>query len=259
MQRGGGLVLGVARRAQGRQGREVQVAVDNVAAAGQRVGEHVGLARAVDVGAVRVADARRRRPALAGHAREHGRHGAARRRRRRLEVLGHLGRRARGRRRAGLRRERPARRQRVDRRRLLGRRAVALHRGPLGRLVVELAPHRARRRALDRGGERVGGVRHGARELGAVERGGEERARGDEVKGPAGREVVHLGRVPLHLDRLAGRDGLERVLGQVGGLDAGADAVEGDLLGCRKMSADTHDGYIYICQYEIDIKSLGAI
>lgn len=91
MQHRGGAVLRMARRRDGRQRRVEERAVGDDGQAGHRVRQHVAAARAVDVGAVRVAGARRGGAALGRHVGEDGGHGRARRRRRRLEVLGHLG------------------------------------------------------------------------------------------------------------------------------------------------------------------------
>lgn len=120
---GGGLVLGVAGAGDGGQGAEVEGAVDDVAARGQGVGQDAAGAGAVDVGAVGARDAARRAAALGDHAPEHRRH--LRAHRARLEVLGHLGRVAQGRRRRR-RREGAARADGVDRGGPLGPRAVGL-------------------------------------------------------------------------------------------------------------------------------------
>ena len=219
------LVLGVARPGQGRQRREVQVAVDHEAAAGQRVGQHARRARAQHVGAVVAGDAARRRAALGRDPAKDARDGAADAARRRLEVLAQLRRRP-GRRGLLRRRgERLAVAQRRLRHRQLAAGAVALH---AGALLVERDAARRGCLAVDRDRDCVGLERHRADQLGRVLLGkGKGARRLHVVLAPHG-QVVGLGNVKRHLDGLARGDALEGVLVQVRGGDALPDAVKGD-------------------------------
>lgn len=223
---GGGLVLGVAGRRQRREGGEVQRAVDDVAAAGEGVGQDVAGAGAVDVGAVGLAHAGRGRAALGRDLGEDARDLGAGGGGARLEVLVDLGGGARDGGGAGLGGERAAGGLGVDGGGLLGPGAVALHGGALG-VLVELAADLVGRGAVDLGGERVGAVGQGAGELGAVRFGSEEGPDGDDVERASRGEVVDLGGLPFGLYGLASGDGLESIFGQVGGLNLEPDPLKG--------------------------------
>lgn len=237
VQRGGGLVLVVALAAQAAQGGVVQVAVDHVALAGQRVGQYPGAAGLVNVAAVEPRDAAvGAGAALRGDPGEDGGDGRPRLAARGLEVLGHLGGGARGR---GLRRgggELLAFREGGAGGGELAAGAVGLDYLALGE-GVEAAADDGGGGAVDGGGESVGGEGQGGwGEDGAVAcRVGDE-ARGRDGDGPAGGEVVHLGNVPASGDGFTACDGLEGRLVEVGSHDAETEAVEGDFVGCGDVS-----------------------
>lgn len=223
---GGGLVLAVAGAGEGREGGEVEVAVDHVGLRRQGVGEDAAGAGAVHVGAVEVRDARGRAAALGRDALEDGRDGAARRRRARLEVLGHLGGRAGRGGCSGGRGQRPAVADGRVAGRELGARAVGLHVDAL----VEAAADRGGGGAVDLGGHGAAGDRVDAGELGRVGLGVRDGAQRDDVVLAARAEVVDLADVEGGLDRLARRDDLEGLLVEPGRHDAETDAVELELV-----------------------------
>lgn len=123
------------------------------------------------------------------------------------------------------------RRLAARRRGALGSSAVTLYSCAL-RIFVKLAADLRGCAALYLRGKSVGAVREGAGQLGAVNVSSEEGSGSDKVERASSREVVDLGRVPFGLHGLSGRDDLERLLIQVGGLKPKTDAVERDLVGC---------------------------
>lgn len=219
-----GLVLSVAGRGDGRQGREEQVAVGNVAPRRQGVGQDARGAGPVDVGAVRLGVARCGAAALGRHLLEHARDGRDDRRGAALEVLGQLG--AGGGRGPRLGRPRRAVANGRGDGGLLGAGAVRLHgRAPL----QEGGPGGLCLGAVDLDRERVAAQGNGALELGAVGMGKRHGSAGHNVKGASGAEVVHVGNVKVFLDDLASTNRLESVFVESSSRDAETDTFKADL------------------------------
>lgn len=238
VQRSRGLVLSVAPRLEVWQLVKVQRARDHDVLAGQRVRQdRVGrLAVAQLVGAVLLRDARRGAAALVGDLAKNARDGAARRLRRRLEVLDHLGRGPVERGLGGGRRDAVAVLERLELR--LARRARAV-RADVGALLLQAPPDVLLEVAADLGrGGAVDVVRDGpavvgdgAVDVGGAEVCGEEGSPDDKVEIAARAEIVDLGRVPFDVDCLSSLERLEGILADVGALDCESEAVERNL-GC---------------------------
>lgn len=213
---GGGLVLAVALAGQGGELVEERVAVGNDVGGREGVGEDTSRAGAVDVSAVGAGDAGGGGATVVGDGAETGGNSVADVSSGGLEEGVEPGGVARGSLGGSVRSEAAAAAESVADGGAAGSSAVALDDGALGDLVD---------RSLDGGGLlRVdvngdGFARVGeslASELGGVGVRVEERARSGDGVGAGLGELVQLSKLNFNLDGLAGFDGLEDLLGEVG-------------------------------------------
>lgn len=111
--------------------------------------------------------------------------------------------------------------------------AVSLH----GRaLLNEGGANRGSLLAVDLSFDAVAAEGNSAGNLGRVGIGVEEGALSDDLDGAAGAKVVELGSIELNLNGLASSNDLESFLGQTGGGNLKADAIEVDLVAYRVLS-----------------------